>query len=116
MANATDLLLSLAAAPCDGAYAVMVGQLELLYVLSLRCFAPQRKESAACDAADRLPAVRQFMLDTLACGFTVREIAAQFYIAARRLSPCAECPNGIVFCPLRTWKNRRLRCMLTVER
>lgn len=84
MANAADLLLSLAAAPCDGAYAVMVGQLELLYVLSLRCFAPQRKESAACDAADRLPAVRQFMLDNLACGFTVREIAAQFYMSERQ--------------------------------
>lgn len=84
MANAADLLLSLAAAPCDGAYAVMVGQLELLYVLSLRCFVPQRKESAACDAADRLPAVRQFMLDNLACGFTVREIAAQFYMSERQ--------------------------------
>lgn len=83
MANAADLLLSLAAAPSDGVYAVMVGQLELLYVLSLRRFVPQRQE-AAVHAADCLPAVRQFMIDNLSCGFTVREIAAQFYMSERQ--------------------------------
>lgn len=82
--RAVDLLLSLAAAPSDGAYAVMVGQLELLYVLSLRRFVPQRQETAAHDAADCLPAVRQFMIDNLSCGFTVREIAAQFYMSERQ--------------------------------
>lgn len=95
--RAVDLLLSLAAAPSDGAYAVMVGQLELLYVLALRCFLPQRQETAAHDAADCLPAVRQFMIDNLSCGFTVREIAAQFYMSERqfyRLCVKGACPPG----------------------
>lgn len=83
--GAARALLSFAAAPCNGAYTVMYGQLELLYVALLRLFLPRLQETVAVrEGSDRLSAVRRFIEDNLACGYTVRELAAEFYMSERQ--------------------------------